>query len=89
MSKELEFPKSKTIHEAIILEIAFDFSACVLPDLNNGLVKCFTFCKFEFFRHSYNKFSIQNLLDLFSLWATLVTLGDNTEVKPGLSLGPS
>ena len=70
-SKEFELPKSKTIHEAI-LEIAFDTQP-ILPNLAdfsalyNGFVNCFTFCKFEFFRHSYSKYSSQNLLDFFLL----------------------
>ena len=79
--------KNKKIHEAI-LEIAVnthspfcpklvDYSACVPPALQNGFVNSFDFDKFESHKHPYIQFWSQTLLDLFSLWATLATLGDN------------
>ena len=77
--------KNKKIHEAI-LEIAVnthspfcpklvDYSACVPPALQNGFVNSFDFDNFELHKHSYTQFWSQTLLDFFSLWATLATLG--------------
>ena len=82
-----EIAKNKKIHEAI-LEIAVnmhspfcpklvDYSACVPPALQNGFMNSFDFDKFESHKHPYIQFWSQTLLDLFSLWATLATLGDN------------
>ena len=82
-----EIAKNKKIHEAI-LEIAVnmhspfcpklvDYSACVPAALQNGFVDSFDFDKFESHKHPYIQFWSQTLLDLFSLWATLATLGDN------------
>ena len=81
-----EIAKNKKIHEAI-LEIAVnmhspfcpklvDYSACVPPALQNGFVNSFDFDKFESHKHPYIQFWSQTLLDLFSLWATLATLGE-------------
>ena len=78
--------KNKKIHEAI-LEIAVnthspfcpklvDYSACVPPALQNGFVNSFDFDNFESHKHSYTQFWSQTLLDFFSLWVTLATLGD-------------
>ena len=78
--------KNKKIHEAI-LEIAVnthspfcpklaDYSVCVPPALQNGFVNSFDFDNFESHKHYYTKFWSQNLLALFSLWATLATLGE-------------
>ena len=77
--------KNKKIHEAI-LEIAVnthspfcpklvDYSACVPPALQNGFVNSFDFDNFESDKHSYTQFWSQTLLDFFSLWVTLATLG--------------
>ena len=77
--------KNKKIHEAI-LEIAVnthspfwpklvDYSACVPPALQNGFVNSFDFDNFELHKHSYTQFWSQTLLDFFSLWVTLATLG--------------
>ena len=77
--------KNKKIHEAI-LEIAVnthspfcpklvDYSACVPPALQNGFVNSFDFDNFESHKHSYTQFWSQTLLDFFSLWVTLATLG--------------
>ena len=81
-----EIAKNKKIHEAI-LEIAVnmhspfcpklaDYSACVPPALQNGFVNSFDFDNFELHKHSYTQFWSQTLLDFFSLWVTLATLGD-------------
>ena len=78
--------KTKKIHEAI-LEIAVnthspfcpklvDYSACVPPALQNGFVNSFDFDNFELHKHSYTQFWSQTLLDFFSLWVTLATLGE-------------
>ena len=78
--------KNKKIHEAI-LEIAVnthspfcpklaDYSACVPPALQNGFVNSFDFDNFESHKHSYTQFWSQTLLDFFSLWVTLATLGE-------------
>ena len=77
--------KNKKIHEAI-LEIAVnthspfcpklaDYSACVPPALQNGFVNSFDFDNFELHKHSYTQFWSQTLLDFFSLWVTLASLG--------------
>ena len=77
--------KNKKIHEAI-LEIAVnthspfcpklvDYSACVPPALQNGFVNSFDFDNFELHKHSYTQFWSQTLLDFFSLWVILATLG--------------
>ena len=81
-----EIAKNKKIHEAI-LEIAVnthspfcpklvDYSACVPPALQNGFVNSFDFDNFESDKHSYTQFWSQTLLDFFSLWVTLATLGE-------------
>ena len=49
---------------------------CVNCYLQNGFMNVLAFCKFESRWHSYNKFSSQNWLDLFVLWATLANLGE-------------
>lgn len=81
-----EIAKNKKIHEAI-LEIAVnthspfcpklvDYSACVPPALQNGFVNSFDFDNFELHKHSFTQFWSQTLLDFFSLWVTLASLGD-------------
>ena len=52
-----------------------EWAVCVNCYLQNGFMNVLAFCKFESHRHSYNKFSSQNWLDLFFLWATLANLG--------------
>ena len=77
--------KNKKIHESSldgwwytgrkIHQIWAEWAVCVGCYLQNGSVNISVFCNFESHKHTHNKFWSQNLLIIFSLWATLTNLG--------------